>query len=320
MLPYLLNYEPPQQSIWQGRKDSMPGECFFQRVTVKDIRTEPLTPHTVIIGFCSDEGIRRNHGRLGAKTGPNAIREQLAKLPCHQQRYYLDIGNIVCDDGNLEQAQQQLGYLIEYCHQNQCKTVVLGGGHEVAWGHFLGLTSSYPMIDIINVDAHFDLRKPQHYHQGTSGTPFWQINEYCQENQRPFHYGCLGIQTHANTQSLFTQANTFKVPWLTAEQIANSELTFQTAFIDDYLLHQEAIYLSICLDVFAQCYAPGVSAPQALGLSPWQVLPLLKYIMQTGKVVSIDMAELSPPLDEHQKTARLAAMIIAELLEFNYYK
>ena len=94
-------------------------------------------------------------------------------------------------------------------------------------------------------------------------------------------------------------------------------LAWQFAFLDDFMLNLDNIYLSICLDVFAECFAPGVSAPQPLGLTPWQTLPLLKYIIQSGKVVSLDIAELSPALDREQKTARLAALIIAELLNTN---
>jgi formiminoglutamase len=49
-----------------------------------------------------------------------------------------------------------------------------------------------------------------------------------------------------------------------------------------------------------------------------QVLSLLKYILQTGKVISIAVAELSPPLDQEQKTIRLAASLVAELLDYYY--
>ncbi|MDP1602930.1 MAG: formimidoylglutamase [Legionella sp.] len=320
MLPDILNYEPPSKSCWQGRKDSLPGERFFQHVNVEDIRSFSLDTHrgkTVFLGFSSDEGIRRNEGRVGAKTGPRALRAQLARLSCHTTQQFIDIGDIVCEQDELELAQEQFARLINYCHQQGCKTVAFGGGHEIAWGHFSGLTKKYAKLGIINFDAHFDLRPPTMENHGTSGTPFWQINNYCQQNNLPFNYCCLGIQPHANTQSLFTTADNFKVSYLPAEQINKTSFAWQAAFIDEFILNHDALYLSICLDVFAECYAPGVSAPQALGLTPWQALPLLKYIMQTGKVVSIDIAELSPPFDENHKTARLAAAIMAELLEFN---
>ncbi|KTD18835.1 formimidoylglutamase [Legionella lansingensis] len=318
MLANILQYEPTDSSLWQGRKDSLPKERFFQRVNFLDLRTQSLQKSAkdiVILGFCSDEGIRRNEGRLGAKAGPFKLREQLAKLPCHSNKNLIDVGNIICDD-HLESAQEQFANLIHYVQEQGHKTIAFGGGHEIAWGHFLGLQSCYPKLAIINFDAHFDLR-PLKENEATSGTPFRQIAQHCEQNYSSFDYCCLGIQTLGNTRSLFATAAELKVTYLTAEQINRENLAWQIAFLDDFLSDHDYIYLTICLDVFAECFAPGVSAPQALGLTPWQALPLLKYILQTGKVVSFDVAELSPPLDQEQKTARLAANLVAELL--NYY-
>ena len=312
------NYTPPKPALWKGREDSLPGERFFQQVHCVDLNNQTLEPHTdtVFIGFACDEGIKRNGGRIGATLGPDALREQLAKLPCHSAKTFIDVGNMVCTDQRLESAQEDFGKLINACHQKGLQTIALGGGHEMAWGHFQGLVEHYPKIGIINIDAHFDIRPLPQEGLGTSGTPFTQIKHYCDAHQLNFDYACLGIQPLANTQSLFDKALEWGVQYLSAEEIHTQSFAAQAAFLDDFLLCHDHIYLSICLDAFAECYAPGVSAPQATGLSPWQVLPLLKYIAQTGKVVSIDIAELSPPLDQEQKTARLAAVIIAELLHF----
>jgi formiminoglutamase len=317
MLSNLLNYEATKPSLWQGRKDSLPGERFFQQVNLLDLSKQSLKktqPATIILGFCSDEGISRNEGRIGAKFGPIKLREQLAKLACHSPKQFIDIGNIVCDK-DLELAQEQFAKMISHCHQLGYKTLALGGGHEIAWGHFCGLTSHYPKLGIINFDAHFDLRSHKDGYS-TSGTSFRQIAAYCLQNQLPFDYCCLGIQSIANTQSLFDCAKELNASYLTAEQINEESFAWQSTFLDNFMLDHDYIYLSLCLDVFAECFAPGVSAPQALGLTPWQALPLLKYILQTGKVISLDVAELSPSLDEEQKTARLAASLVAELLDF----
>lgn len=320
MLSTIQHYQAPDMTLWQGRKDSLPGERFFQKVSPLDLSKEALPKvesGLAMIGFASDEGIRRNEGRIGAGNGPFVLREQLGKLACHQLRSFVDVGTIICHDQKLEEAHAELARVVAYCQEQGYKTVVLGGGHEVAWGHFRGLTSAYPKLGIINFDAHFDLRPVKEDNLSTSGTPFWQIAQHCKQQQLPFNYCCLGIQQLSNTQSLFSIANAYKVSYLTAAQINQNSFAWQTAFLDDFILSQEAVYLSVCLDVFAESMAPGVSAPQALGLLPWQVLPLLKYIMQTGKVVSIDIAELSPPLDREKQTSRLAAVILAQLLEFN---
>ncbi|WP_028387725.1 formimidoylglutamase [Legionella fairfieldensis] len=318
MLPDLLNYESTEPSIWQGRKDSRPGERFFQHVTVLDLTQQRLRQtrgETVITGFCSDEGIKRNAGRVGAKDGPLQLREQLARLACHSDQQFIDIGNIIATD-KLEAAQEQFARLIDHCHQQGYKTVALGGGHEIAWPHFRGLAPHYSNLGIINFDAHFDLRPLKKGHYATSGTPFRQIADYCLQHQFVFNYCCLGIQRIANTESLFASAHESGVAYLYAEQIHEKSLAWQTDFLDNFISNHEFIYLSLCLDVFAECFAPGVSAPQATGLTPWQVIPLLKYILQTGKVVGFDIAELSPPLDEGHKTARLAASLMAELLTY----
>ena len=311
--PYYLS---PDSSFWRGRNDSLPQERFFQVTDFVDLKTQHISKSqsdNIILGFCCDEGVKRNLGRPGAKLGPNAIRHALAKLPVHSKRQFTDIGNVMCENHNLEASQQALGELVSLCHQQEKKTIVLGGGHEIAWGHYQGLHAHYNKLGIINFDAHFDLRPLLTGDSGSSGTPFLQIANHCQKNQYQFDYCCVGIQALANTSSLFAKAEELNVSYISAEEINQKSFAWQSAFLDDFILRQEAIYLSICLDVFAECYAPGVSAPQAMGITPWQALPLLKYVMQSGKVVSIDIAELAPPLDQGQKTARLAANIMAEL-------
>ncbi len=312
-------YEPAKPSLWQGRKDTTKPERFFQKISfIQDLNElKNAKKSTVFIGFASDAGVIRNAGRAGAKLGPDQTKTSLAKLPCPFNASYIDLGAINCEDDKLESAQMQLAQIIDFCHEHNHRTVALGGGHEIAWGHYQGLATKYPKLGIINFDAHFDLRPYTKGQLGTSGTPFSQIAAFCEEKNRSFDYCCIGIQQFGNTATLFDRAKELNVSYLKVEDLVQQSLAWQFAFLDDFMLNLDYIYLSICLDVLAECYAPGVSAPQPLGLSPWQVIPLLKYIMQSGKVISLDIAELSPPLDQEQKTARLAALIIAELLNIN---
>jgi formiminoglutamase len=319
MFSDLPNYEQANPSLWQGRKDTPIPERFFQKIAFID-HAEELTQiekSTIFLGFASDAGVIRNQGRPGAKLGPDQIKTHLAKLPCPSKGPFIDLGSIVCEGDHLESAQTQFAKLIDLCHQNGHKTIALGGGHEIAWAHYQGLAPHYSKLGIINFDAHFDLRPYTPGQLGTSGTPFSQIAASCEEKKIPFEYCCIGIQQFGNTTTLFRRAEELKVNYLSAEEMVQQSFAWQLAFIDEFMLNLDYVYLSLCLDVFAECFAPGVSAPQPLGLTPWQTIPLLKYIIQSGKVVSLDIAELSPPLDQEQKTARLAALIISELLNTN---
>jgi len=319
MFDHLPNYRPANPALWQGRKDTDAAERFFQKITFPQQQTDLISTDkkTIFLGFASDAGIIRNQGRPGARLGPDQIKTQLAKLPCSNDKLYVDLGTIVCEEDELESAQTQFANIIYFCHQQGHQTIAFGGGHEIAWAHYQGLAAYYGKVGIINFDAHFDLRGWQKNQPGTSGTPFSQIAAYCKENSLPFDYCCLGIQKMGNTPSLFQRAAKLNVSYLCAEELYANSLPWHLAFLDEFMLNQDRIYLTLCLDVLAECFAPGVSAPQALGVTPWQILPLLKYIIQSGKVIGFDVAELSPPLDKEQKTARLAALIIAELLHTN---
>ncbi len=312
-----IYYSTVLNNLWGGRSDSLHNERFFQFVRTYDMNKSNINAikeSICLIGFACDEGVLRNKGRPGAKEGPNAIRQHFGKLACHKPVALADLGNICCPDNDLETAQDQLSHLVTLCHQNNKQTIVLGGGHELAWPHFKGIISHYDRIGVINFDAHFDLRPLLDGAKATSGTGFLQMAHYCQKHNTPFDYCCLGIQPNANTAQLFQTAEQLGVSVMTASEIYDNTVAWQTAFIDDFILNHRYLYVTLCLDVLAEAFAPGVSAPQATGIVPGQIQPLLKYILQTGKVIALDVAELSPPLDHNDKTARLAAVLLADLI------
>ena len=60
-----------------------------------------------LLGFASDAGVHRNHGRTGAADGPRTLRRALANLAWHggdDSRLY-DAGNVACTGDRLEDAQ-----------------------------------------------------------------------------------------------------------------------------------------------------------------------------------------------------------------------
>jgi len=209
-----------------------------------------------------------------------------------------------------------LGINVARILKTGCFPVVLGGGHEVAWGNYSGLVEAYPeaTIGIINLDAHFDLRKPQRG-KTSSGTPFYQIHQHCQEHDKPFEYMVLGIQKHSNTPALFNYADEAGVQYFFDHEIHAMRLPELEQAIYDMADKVDHIYLTVCMDVFNVAHAPGVSAINAAGLSPGVVIhELLKSIAETGKLISMDIAEVNPSLDIDNRTSKLAAWLIHEVV------
>ena len=315
----LQHYSPTHQLAYTGRKEILANQRFYQTIHCLDLQHTQLTtqPHLqpAILGFCSEEGIIRNHGRPGAKFGPEAFRKAFANLPAHGIAHLIDVGDITVTD-DLELGQKALGSVVSELVKHHYLPIVIGGGHELAWGQYQGIHQS-PLrkkLGIINFDAHFDLRPLAKPNYGTSGTPFTQIAQQRELDKLGFHYLCVGIQPTANTPELFEQARILGAEYISASQLTENDVSHSLSIINHSIQQCDSIYLSICMDVFSASLASGVSAPQSLGILPERALPLIQHIMQSGKTISLAVAELSPPYDQNSLTARLAAELVAHCL------
>lgn len=307
-------------ACWHGRVDPEPdGLRWHQRV---EALADDATPGVAVLGFASDAGVARNKGRPGARTGPTVIRKALANLPWHAQggEHVYEAGDVICgDDADgeaMEAAQSELGERVAALLGAGHRPIVLGGGHEMAFGSWQGIaahlagSATPPRIGIINFDAHFDLRDPDAVH--SSGTPFAQIAADCEQRGWPFRYACLGVSRTSNTAALYRRARELGVlfhedrefdrhPALIAENLR--------AFIADC----EHLYLTIDLDGLPACEVPGASAPAARGVPLAQIEPLVDLVRDSGKLRLADLAEFNPVYDIDSRTARVAARLVHQI-------
>lgn len=306
------------RNIWTGRMDDEDGELgsrWHQMVQYGNFANlEAINqPNIALLGFCSDEGVRRNKGRIGAKDSPDIIRKSLAGLPYNfnSKKKIFDFGNIVLENQDLESARQEQAECVAELIEKNYFPIILGGGHETAFGNFLGLAKDSKDIGIINIDAHFDVRIPVEH--STSGTPFFEMSQYCQNNEMKFNYFAIGIQPTGNTQALFTRAKILNAHHITADEV-HTDLNYVLRKLGDFMLQHETIYLSLDLDVLDAAFAPGVSAPCANGLTPFQVKSIIKKVIEFRKVELFDVVEYNPLFDLDSRTAKLAAQFINEFI------
>ncbi|KZS22918.1 formimidoylglutamase [Wohlfahrtiimonas chitiniclastica] len=303
--------------VWSGRFD---GDDVCHRRLFQVIN-QSTAPQFGLLGFESDEGVRRNQGRLGAAAAPDLIRKQMASFPVHQSFSLTDFGNVSVEHQDLEAAQAQLGEKVTMLMNQGITPIVLGGGHETAYGSFQGIfhhvAQQHPneSIGIINFDAHFDLRAAD---ENTSGTPFLNAAHLCQAHDQPFHYLVIGIAAHANTRALFDKADQLNATYVMDTALAdlNHTLKILTTFVNTV----DHIYITIDLDVFSNFIAPGVSAPAVRGISVATFEALFIHLIDSGKVRLLDIVECNPNFDIDQRTTKLAAFIAYQFIQYHIQK
>lgn len=301
--------------IWIGRFD---GEeplfhRIFQRVKEETDYENISTNDFVLHGFAVDEGVRRNKGRLGTKNAPDVIRKNMSNFPVIIPDFSLfDFGNITCDDGDLETAQNNLAEKVSRVLLKGGKSLVLGGGHEVTYAHYSGIRKAFPgkKTGIINIDAHFDNRQPENGVGASSGTGFWQIAKEGEINS--LH---IGIQRNSNTLKLFDIAHQFGMRYILADELFFENLPSIYQRIDELLEGVDVAYLTVCMDVFNSSIAPGVSASAYNGIFADAVfMHFYRHILKNQKLIALDVAEVNPSYDIQDRTARLAASLANEWL------
>ncbi|WP_420750561.1 formimidoylglutamase [Rhodococcus sp. O3] len=300
---------------WAGRTDGIGPEHLRWHQVVTPYRPGPGTG-AVLIGFASDEGVRRNKGRRGAAAGPDALRSALSSLALENATSLSDAGTVAVEGDRLEAGQAALGRTVATALDSGWFPVVLGGGHEVAYGTYQGVAASQlrhqrPRLGILNLDAHFDLRNDP---VPSSGTPFRQIAEAERSAGTSHRYDVIGISQPSNTNALFDTARHLGVRYLSDDRCGIADREVVDQFVTDFLDDVDIVYLTIDLDVLPAGVAPGVSAPAAYGVPLETIQRVCDRVTASGKLAVVDVAELNPSLDVDNRTARTAARLIHRIV------
>jgi formiminoglutamase len=274
----------------------------------------------VLLGFPQDEGVRRNFGRVGSALAPREIRRWLYRLSPWDVRsgadlsqlHLVDLGDLRCD-ADLEASQAALGEIISQLLTARAVPIVLGGGHETAFGHYLGYVTAQIPVGIINLDAHLDVR-PTLGGLGHSGSPFRQALEHARSPLTGDRYVCLGVQlpSAAREQVDYAKRRGVTIRW--CEEVRGSLPLDFGRERDRLACASCAVILSLDADVVRAADVPGVSAPNVLGLSGDVVISCVRLAGESKAVASFDLVEINPTFDRDNQSVRWAAVAVWSFL------
>ncbi|MFN3383613.1 MAG: agmatinase [Archaeoglobaceae archaeon] len=232
----------------------------------------------------------------GSRFAPNAIREASWNLEAFSQFFSFDLsfakvcdaGNVFCD-GKFEEIGERVDQLLQ---KVRGVPIALGGEHSIS----VLTTGNFKGSCFLVFDAHFDLRDE------FDGNKF---NHAC-TTRRVFESGfevvIVGVRSGCKEEREFADRHgiEYRFSW----EIKSFEDVL------DLLGNKKRIYLSIDMDAFDPCFAPGVSTPEPFGLNPSILLSVFSEI--ADRVVAMDIVEVVP--DANKITQTLSAKLIFEFI------
>ena len=293
-----------------------------------------------LLGFPTDEGVRRNGGRPGAADAPQTIADLLMNMTPVVSGAMSESGHgfqqsgtassqpgqdaeppesvlrknhiallertgplemIECT-GDVERDQERLGERVAELLRSGIFPLILGGGHETAYGHFLGYAMAGMDTTIVNLDAHTDVR-PLKQGKAHSGSPFFQALTHPSGHCRAYHVCGLNPFSVAEEHATFVQNHG-----------GETHFGAPTPELFHRLVDSGTVMLTLDMDVVHQADAPGVSAPNAAGIRSERWLDLARTAAANPSVTSLDLCEVNPCYDRDHQTTRLAALTVWTVL------
>jgi arginase len=285
-----------------------------------------------IIGIPLDLG--QTH--RGVNMGPSAVRYAGLSNRLRELGYTVnDIGNIqfpiretLFEKGKefilpaLIKANESIYVEAKKAIQNNTLPIFLGGDHSIAIGTIGGITDN-TQKGIIWIDAHGDFNTPETSKSGNiHGMPLATLlgkgyNELVNLGRKgakiiPKNVVLIGLRDIDPKEKEIIKSS--GVTFFTMRDIDEqgiSNVMYQTL---KKLSHIEEIHVSLDMDSIDPMICPGVGTPVKGGLTYREAHLAMEIIADSKKLSSVDIVEINPMLDIHNKTAEIAVELIVSLM------
>lgn len=268
--------------------------------------------HVAILGLPDDLGVRLNGGRPGAAKGPDAFRSVLSRYGVANPHGWtwptiFDAGDVLPAPGTDAKAMAATHTRVSEAAATLVRAglipVAIGGGHDLTFAFIrgvlqgLGRSTDNAKASVLYFDAHLDVRDTP-----GSGMPFRALSQSCGVRKLHIH----GYNPFVNASE--------HVEWFNAHGGVFDSLTmgYDDQNPDEY--PPGDLCVSFDMDCLDSSIAPGVSAPNPMGLPLLEVAAHVQRLGSLKRVKCFDLMELNPEFDDGGRTARIAAHLFLEFL------
>lgn len=280
----------------------------------RDIERDGLAGLDVaLFGVPMDLGVTN---RPGSRFGPRALRaierigpyeHVLKALPTYELRV-ADIGDVPMQSRfSLDACHADIEAYARRIVEAGVRPLAVGGDHSISLPLQKAVGASRP-VGMIHIDAHADTSGPYEGAKFHHGGPFRQaVLDGVLDPERTIQIGIRGSADwlwEFSTESGMTMIHAEEVDTLGIPAIVERA----RAVVGD-----GPTYLSFDIDAIDPGFAPGTGTPEVGGLTPREVLALMRGLVGLD-IVAGDVVEVAPQYDATANTAHVAAQMLLEIL------
>lgn len=182
--------------------------------------------------------------------------------------------------------------------------VALGGEHAITGPLVAAVAAKHAGLSVLQLDAHADLR------ESFMGTPH---NHAC-AMRRVLQHARL---TQVGIRSLSPE-EAAAIPTLRTEIFYDYNMRAQPDWMDRVVESlTDTVYITIDVDAFDPAIMPATGTPEPGGLSWYEVIGLLRRVIERRNVVGCDIVELSP-MPGNVAPSFMCAKLIYKILSYRF--
>jgi arginase len=288
-----------------------------------------------IIGVPMDLGASRR----GVDMGPSALRVAGLQARIKQLGHQVeDIGNIPVKQpeemsygekkakylAEIADACKDLATIVEKTLDENMMPVVLGGDHSIAAGSLSGVAAHFKKkekkIGLIWLDAHGDINTPESSPSGNvHGMPLAAAMGYgatelvelqgFRPKVEPQNISLVGIRDLDSQERKLAKKSGVHV--FTMRDIDERGMREVMSDAMKYAMDDtDGISVSLDMDFVDPSDAPGVGTPVRGGVTYREAHLAMEMLADTEAMVSLEVVEINPVIDEHNRTALLGVELV----------
>jgi len=250
----------------------------------------------------------------GCERAPNAVIEALKEIHSNESgkpidSRLLDLEEIHLDNSNVELSNNLVYKNSFKMFEAYPKTIFIGGDHSISYpitrAFFDSCQNSGKLPCLIVFDAHADcmapMKEPTHEE--------W-LRKLIEDGFPARNILLVGVRNMWQDEIVFLKEQGIK-------------MTSMNQFLDNLQDTCDAImefsggkelYVSVDIDVIDPAFAPGTGYQEPGGLNTRDFLYIIQRINKIKNLRGLDLVEINPDKDENNKTIKLGAKILGELI------